>query len=290
MPVTAFDPVAFKAEQRASWDVISDGWDAWRDSYERAAQPVTRHLLAAAGLRPGHRVLDVGSGTGEPALSAAAAVAPTGSVLGIDLSPRMVARATLRATTGNVRFVAGDVEDLDLPRSSREAVLSRWGLMFAVDRQRTLRALRRLLVPGGILSAAVWGPPGDNAMTSLGFRALTDGLGLPAPDPERPGPFTMTDPARISAVLADAGFADISVTAVPVCLRLASAADFVAYTRAVTPPPVLAAVRSRPDDEAAAWRRVAAAATPYATTDGQIALPGLALCLRAVAPGPAADG
>jgi SAM-dependent methyltransferase len=187
MTAVQFDSVAFKAEQRDTWNAVSAGWDFWQDRYERAAAPVTDWLLRAAELRPGHRVLDVGCGTGEPSVSAGRLVAPTGRVLGIDLAPEMIDRARhCAAGLGHpIEFAESDVEALDLPAHSFDAVLSRWGLMFAVDRRRTLADLHRLLAPGGVLAAAVWGPPEANPMTSLGFRTLA--AGLPDPPPGRPG-------------------------------------------------------------------------------------------------------
>nr|AAM94788.1 CalE5 [Micromonospora echinospora] len=265
--------MAFKAEQRDTWNAVSAGWDYWQDRYERAAAPVTDWLLRAAGLRPGHRVLDVGCGTGEPSVSAGRLVAPTGRVLGIDLSPEMVDRAR-RCAAGlghPIDFAESDVEALDLPAHSFDAVLSRWGLMFAVDRQRTLTDLHRLLAPGGVLAAAVWGPPEANPMTALGFRTLA--AGLPVPPPGRPGPFSMSDAGRVRADLLAAGFTDVGT-------------ESVGYTRDVTPPGVLATVRRQlgADAERAGWDRLAEAAAAFADADGLLTLPGSALCLRARRP------
>jgi enediyne biosynthesis protein CalE5 len=118
-----------RAQQRANWNAISVGWESWQDWFESAAFAVTERLVQLAGLRPGQRVLDVGSGIGEPALTAARVVGPSGRVVGVDLAPDMVARARRRADgTGNVQFIEGDVETLDLPGTAFDAVLSRWGL------------------------------------------------------------------------------------------------------------------------------------------------------------------
>ncbi|SCL71444.1 Ubiquinone/menaquinone biosynthesis C-methylase UbiE [Micromonospora citrea] len=283
MTAVRFDSVAFKAEQRDTWNAVSAGWDFWQDRYERAAAPVTEWLLRAAALRPGHRVLDVGCGTGEPSVSAGRLVAPTGRVLGIDLAPEMVDRAR-RCAAGlghPIEFAESDVEALDLPARSFDAVLSRWGLMFAVDRRRTLASLHRLLAPGGVLAAAVWGPPEANPMTSLGFRTLA--AGLPGPPPDRPGPFSMADAARTRADLLAAGFTDVDVEPVGIAIRFSCVDEYLAYTRDVTPPGVLAAVRHQlgADAERASWERLTEAAAVFADEHGVVTLPGSALCLRA---------
>jgi ubiquinone/menaquinone biosynthesis C-methylase UbiE len=79
--------------------------------------PLTRRLLAAAGVGPGMRVLDVGSGAGDVALLLAELVGPTGSVVGIDSNPKLLATARGRAQAAghvNVTFVAGDLRELTL--------------------------------------------------------------------------------------------------------------------------------------------------------------------------------
>ncbi|GGM52325.1 hypothetical protein GCM10011608_41510 [Micromonospora sonchi] len=283
MTVVQFDPAGFKAEQRDTWNAVSGGWEFWRDRYERAAAPVTAWLLRAAGLRPGHRVLDVGCGTGEPAISAGRLVATTGRVLGIDLAPEMVRRARMAAAGLDhpIDFVESDVESLDLPPHSMDAVLSRWGLMFAVDRHRMLSDLCRLLTPGGVLAAAVWDAPAANPMTALAFRAL--GAELPGPPPQRPGPFSMCDATRTREELVAAGFVEITIESVPVSMRFASVDEYLQYARDVTPPGLLRAVRQHlgGDGERAGWDRLAEAAAGYADGEGIVCLPGSALCLRA---------
>jgi enediyne biosynthesis protein CalE5 len=83
-------------------------------------------------------------------------VGPSGRAVGIDLAPEMVAAARQRAgDRQQVEFAVGDVDSLGLPRGSFDVALSRWGLMFSVDRDRMFRSLRELLAPGGVLAAAV---------------------------------------------------------------------------------------------------------------------------------------
>src|SRR4051812_11484363 len=160
--MSVLDVATVKEQQRETWDGVSGGWEDFGELFERGAGAVTARLLELAGLRAGHAVLDVGCGQGEPALAAAEAVGPRGRVLGVDLSPRMVAVARRRARgRPNVTFRVADVEAVDLPARSFDVVLSRWGLMFACDHLTTFRSLGRLLRPRGVLAAAVWGEPGD---------------------------------------------------------------------------------------------------------------------------------
>ncbi len=114
---------------------------------------LTAHVLELAGLRPGMRVLDVGSGAGDVAFLAARLVGPEGDVLGIDQSPEAVALANRRAAAAglnNVRFQVGDAATLTLA-SPVDAVIGRLVLMYFREPAAVVRHLARLVVPGGIV-------------------------------------------------------------------------------------------------------------------------------------------
>jgi SAM-dependent methyltransferase len=279
------DAVAVRERQRATWDAVSHGWRRWGPQFERGAAPVTARLLELGGVRAGSRVLDVGSGTGEPALSAARIAGPGGRVVGVDLSPEMVAAARAAAAgIDHVEFVAGDVETAPLAPASFDVALSRWGLMFAADRVELLRAVARALVPGGVLAAAVWAGPDRVPMISLGFRVISRHLDLDPPPPG-PGPFTMSDPDAAAAELAEAGFGAIEVREETVPFRLDSLDAFARFTRDLLPPPMRRVLEERCGsvDDPGVWRAFAQAAREYEAPGGEVRLPSTCLCVRAVA-------
>lgn len=291
MTAPQIDPQAVKADQRASWDAISAGWEQVGEVFERGAALVTRHLLELGGVRPGQSILDIATGRGEPALSAARIVGPAGQVVGVDISAAMLAVARQRAADAgldNVELVVGDLESIDLSPRSFDVALSRWGLMFAVDHVAAFRSIARLLVPGGVLAAAVWGPPAAAPFLSAGYTVLSERLRLPDPPPGLPGPFSMSDPERLAGSLAEAGFGDVSVAELVVPFRVDTAEEYADFNRAVSPPKLLEMVRDRfgSADDPQTWRAVAAAAEKYGTGDrgAGLALPSTALCLRGVAP------
>ncbi|MDL4776692.1 MULTISPECIES: class I SAM-dependent methyltransferase [Thermomonosporaceae] len=291
MQAAPLDPRTVKREQRTTWDGIGPGWEASLETFERGAAAVTGRLLALGGVRRGHRVLDVATGLGEPALAAARMVGPAGRVLGTDISPAMLEIARRRAgELGNVKFAAGDLESLDLEPGlapgSFDVVLSRWGLMFAVDHAALFRSLAGLLAPGGVLAAAVWGPPQAVPMMSLGYSVLGERLELPPPPAGQPGPFSMSDPGRLARVLAGAGFTGVSVEEFTVPFRFGSTREWVDFTRAVTPRALIRRVGERfgSEDDPATWGAVGTAAERFRSADGGLSLPSTALCLRAVAP------
>ena len=288
MTAPQFDPVKFKAMQRANWDAISAGWSTCQDDFETGGAAVTGRLVELAGIKPGHRVLDVATGLGEPALTVAGVVGPSGRVVGIDLSAGMIDLARQRAgDVENLEFLVGDAESVDLPTGSFDAVLSRFGLMFAVDHVRTFQGLARLLAPGGVLAAAVWaGSITDVPMLSLGFQVLSARLELP-PDGGGPGPFSMGDPDVLRAELEQAGYSEVEVSPFSVPFLLDSAERYVAFNQAASPPPLKKMLRERygSADDPETWAAIGAATEPYRRPDGRISLPSKALLIRAVAGG-----
>ncbi|HEV8554957.1 MAG TPA: methyltransferase domain-containing protein [Actinophytocola sp.] len=287
MTVTGFDPIAFKAMQRINWNAISAGWSSCQEEFERGGAPVTARLLELGGVRAGHRVLDVATGVGEPALTVAEVVGPAGYVVGVDLAPDMIAVARRRAgAVSNVEFRTGDLESLEFGAGAFDVVLSRWGLMFAVDHVAAFRSLAHVLVPGGVLAAAVWGPWSQVPMMALGYQVLAARLELAPPPPGSPGPFSMADPGILEAELAAAGFEDVTVTPFDVPFVLDSPERYVEFTRASTPPGLQEALRARFGrvDDPETWAAVLAAVLPYRVADGLVSLPSKALLLRAAVP------
>jgi SAM-dependent methyltransferase len=118
----------------------------------RLLAPATTILLRAAGIGPGMRVLDLGSGAGDLALITAGLVGPGGSVTGVERSPEAVSTATARAAAlgaGNVRFLTGDIREA-VPGGPFDAVVCRFVLMYLPDPAAVLRAQARVLAPGGL--------------------------------------------------------------------------------------------------------------------------------------------
>ncbi|HET8628210.1 MAG TPA: class I SAM-dependent methyltransferase [Thermomicrobiales bacterium] len=116
--------------------------------------PYTRRFLEDAGLAPGMRVLDAGSGAGDVAFLAADLVGPQGAVIGIDLNPRVLDTARERARAAGltqVRFVAGDLA-ADAPDGPFDAVVGRLVLLYQPNPAAALWMLARRVRPGGIVA------------------------------------------------------------------------------------------------------------------------------------------
>lgn len=198
-----------------TWESASAGW-ARHEAYLVAwFAPVTQRLIRGARLAPGMRVLDVGGGIGDPALAAADAVAPGGSVLSVDLSAGMLATARQRAQAyglGNVVFQVGAGEEVAAPAGSFDAVLARFSIMFFPNPVEGLQRLHGLLAPGGRIALSVWAPPELNegfVFPSQAARAAVPEL--PPSDPNAPGPFRLSGEGELGSALASAGYHGVHV-------------------------------------------------------------------------------
>ncbi len=172
-------------------------------------EPLTRRFLLDAGLQPGMRVLDIGSGFGDVALLTADLVGPDGAVVGVDREQAAVVEAAQRAENlgfSNVSFLAGDVRDVD-PGGPFDAAIGRFVLMYLADAADAIASVARHVRPGGTVGFQEWHgsdpyiaePPvplwtqtweclvetfrraGTNVHAGLRLRQAYESAGLPSP-------------------------------------------------------------------------------------------------------------
>ena len=183
-------------------------WDRMSDVYlrevDRRFVPVVEGVIGRAGLRPGERVLDLGTGTGSVALRAATVVGE-GAVTGHDISTDMLGVAKRRAVehgVGGIQFREGGAEAIPAEDGSFDAVLACLSLMFVIDRAAAAMEIARVLRPGGRLVAAVWA-----GATECDIVLLQQTAGSFAPPPPVPGvgPGALADPSVFLDQLAQAG-------------------------------------------------------------------------------------
>jgi ubiquinone/menaquinone biosynthesis C-methylase UbiE len=274
-----------RAQQTMIWDGVSTAWEHWQPVFERGAATVTARLFDLSAISAGDCVLDIGSGTGEPALSAARLVGPQGRVVGVDLSPLMV-QAARRAAAGqrNIEIIVGSAETAPLQPNSFDAALSRWGLMFAADRVELLAKIASALKPGGLLAAAVWSDPRNVPAISLLFGVISTALDLPPAAPG-PGPFCMSNADEVTAELHRAGFVGVDIYEVMVPFRFISVEEFARFAFDVLPPGMKQLLRERTGAvyDPHLWNQFEVTASRYREPDGTISVPSSCLCLRAAA-------
>jgi ubiquinone/menaquinone biosynthesis C-methylase UbiE len=124
------DPTEFRRVSRAVWTTMAAGWDERHPYLEETARPVTERMLERLAPTPGQTVLDLAAGTGVVGFSAAAFVGSRGRVIVSDFAEAMVevaARPAASLGLENVECRVLDAERLDLPDSSVDGVLCRWG-------------------------------------------------------------------------------------------------------------------------------------------------------------------
>lgn len=174
--------------------------------------PVGRSLVAAAGLRPGDRVLDVGCGRGACLFPAAEMVGRNGTVLGIDLSVAMVQATATDVQQRGLRHVSVermDAQEPTLAAASYDAVLASLVLFFLPDPAAGLAAWAAALRPGGRLAITTFGPPDArwDVLDEVAKR-YADATGTTRPPGSGTGPFSSAD--RLAELLSPAGFTNIT--------------------------------------------------------------------------------
>ncbi|WP_420645593.1 class I SAM-dependent methyltransferase [Candidatus Leptofilum sp.] len=279
-----FDPIRYKDGQQAQWNQVAAGWRQWWPLFEQGAQPLSQHLVTLANLQSGQRVLDVATGVGEPALTAVATVGEKGRIIAIDQSAQMLAIAKERAGTLGYQadFLEMDAESLDLPPSSFDAILSRWGLMFLPNLDEALGEMRQLLRVGGRLATAVWDVPSKVPMLSLPMRIVREFLQLPPPPAGIPTPFNLADIATFEQRLAQAGFKEIQSECLTLTWEFASAEEFVQMTRDLAAP-VTALLANHPvERQVAVWDAIGEAVEQYRAANGRIVVPSEVICVVAI--------
>lgn len=263
------------------WNDVADGWQRWWATIEDGAQAVSARLLELANVCSGQRVLDVATGLGEPAITAAQRVGPTGRVVATDLSPRMLAIARTRAAAlgvSHVEFHETDAACLPVFAAPFDAIVCRWGITSLPDPARTLRSLRALLAPTGAFATAVWetGPAG-RPLAHLA-TALADELFDSAPAVAQS--VMQADPVQpmLAELLRGAGFRAVHTEAMTIRLAWPSVADCAQYLRDVSPD-LRARVAAQPAAlQGAYWHELAHRLAPYITADGGLQISNVTIC------------
>lgn len=158
-----------------------------------------------------------------------------------------------------------------------DAVLSRAGLMYAVDPSAALRRLSSLLRPGGRLACAVWTTP-ERVAFAHPVSVMIEEFGC-APPPPGPGVFALGEPGLLRSLVSDAAFDDVAERTVTAVYEFDAPADATRFIRDVAPP-IANLIADRPaEEQEKIWTRVTEAWDPYVGEDGRVGLPCEALCV-----------
>jgi ubiquinone/menaquinone biosynthesis C-methylase UbiE len=231
--LTTLDSRQYKEAERQSWNSVAAGWQKWWKPIEKGAEKVSRRLIELAMIKPGSRVLDMATGIGEPAITAAKQVGSNGHVLATDISPQMLSNAKRRAISlglqNVIEFKEGDTETMDLPASTFDAALCRFGLMFLPDLKGGLSNIFRSLVEGGHFAAAVWASPDQDTLIATTMNTVMKETNSLPPPQGTPGPFSLSDENSLKNSFMMSGFKDITVERMHVSFDFDSPDDFTTF-------------------------------------------------------------
>lgn len=215
----------------ADWQgAVGRNWAAeWRRT-DVSFSELTPRLLTAIAHEPGTRIVDIGCGAGEVSM-AVAAVRPQANVIGVDVSPDLVAAATRRASVlPNVSFALADASTWLNPDGPPDLYVSRHGVMFFPDPQAAFTHLAAAAAPRARMVFSCFRKAADN-----GWATAIAGL-LPNPDcappqPFAPGPFAFAEPDHVRDCMQ--GWRDIAFSAIDFAYVAGAGSDAVAEAMAL---------------------------------------------------------
>lgn len=201
-------------DQFHSWDGANGVfWSGHAGRFDEGVASLHGELLKTAEIGDDSTVLDIGCGAGQLTRDAAR-TARCGSALGIDLSSPLLdvaQKLAAKERVENVSFVQADAQVYDFGTARFDVAVSRHGTMFFGDPRAAFANIARAVRPGGRLVQLVWQPLERNEGIRTFRRIAAGGYDVPPPPPERPSPFSLSDPDRVDQLLRDAGFVDIEM-------------------------------------------------------------------------------
>jgi SAM-dependent methyltransferase len=278
--MTELDPDTFRADQLERWEKAAAGWGKRAGDVRDHGMPVSIAMIRQLGLQPGQRVLELAAGPGDTGFLASELVNPAGMLVSSDASEAMLDIARARAEQlgiKNVEFMRLELEWIDLPTASVDAILCRWALMLLLDPGAAAREMRRVLRPGGSAAVAVWDQPAANPWATVSMQSMIKLGHVSPPDPGLPGMFALAAPGALQQVLESAGFVSAHIEAVTVARRYPDIRSYLGETldlSQVLAVPFRALDPSAQDEVVREMEQVAA---PLRGDDGSYTFPGRAL-------------
>ncbi len=266
----------------AEWEGgVGRNWAAeWRRT-DRSFGGLTRVLLQRIAALPGRSIVDIGCGAGELSLAIASA-RPRASVLGIDISPDLIAAAAVRGSrTINCAFALADASCWEPDRGAPDVYVSRHGVMFFADPVAAFAHLAEVATPDASLAFSCFRSPTENPWAGA-LAALIDTPDTPR-DPTAPGPFAFADADRVAGILRSAGWGEARFEPVDYRYVAGAGADPLGDARELLLQigPAAAAFRTLPEERRAeAMSRIEAFIADH-LVGGEVAYPAAAWIVTA---------
>lgn len=194
------------------WRESAKYWTKHNATIRLMFAPLTEALIERSGIREGQSVLDVAGGTGEPSLTIAEVVGPSGWVTCTDAVAEMVETARSEANRRgirNVQFQQCTADSLPFSDNSFDVVVSRLGAMFFRDSHAAMREMLRVVKPGGVLAFAVWHKSELNPFCYVVTNVMDRHIAPAEPDPDAPNAFRFAESGKLANVMRQAGASDV---------------------------------------------------------------------------------
>ncbi len=238
-----------REQQRETWNKFSGGWKKWNDFNMNFLKPMGDEIIKELGIRENDKVLDVASGTGEPALTIAS-ITKKGKVIATDLSEQMLEGAQENAVNkgiSNFEVVVADVCELPFQDNSFDKISCRMGFMFFPDMQLAAKEMFRVLKTGGRIATCVWGQPEKNLWASGPRGIINKNMQITPSPPGAPSLFRCAQPGLVKSLLENAGFKNVKEQEINGKVRYESFDHFWTMTNEVAAP--VAGAMSGADDD-----------------------------------------
>ena len=264
------------------WNSNSGGkWVRQQHRMDRTLSPFSNHLQSVLGAVDGLSILDVGCGTGETSV----ALAERGArVTAVDVSQPMLAHARTRPGADKVNFLQADASAHGFAPASHDLIFSRFGVMFFSDPDSAFAHMATALKPGGRVGFICWRPLSENPWMLKPVLIAKDFIELPArPGPEDPGPFSFSDPARVTRILSAGGLEDISIEPFDNHMFMGDNVEDAVIT-SLEVGPIGTAIEDVEEATSNGLKAALADLMSKNLKDGQVTLPGAVWCVTARKP------
>ena len=207
---------AIRDEQKKTWNKVSHGWKKWNEFTMNFLKPMGDAIIKALEIKTNDVVLDVASGTGEPAFTIAA-ITKSGEVYATDLSDEMLTIARSYADErdiNNIEFKVADVSDLPFINNFFDKISCRMGFMFFPDMQLAANEMFRVCKDGGKIATSVWAAAEHNEWYTTAQKILSKYIEFPQQPSGAPGMFRCSQPGLMKELFENAGFKNVKEEAV----------------------------------------------------------------------------